>query len=235
MVLFVFDYDDTLCCSTYLTQQVIQNIRFNIELTDIFLTKDFLVISPILLPEIIIMEDASMSILSCALTLGEVAIITNAKLDWVQYSLEIFFPRLLAFLLERSIPIVSAQDLFSSSHPHQPLQWKIQSFKELSRHTQGRTEEPLCMISIGDGLHEKQACQMLCATSLRTATVLLHESPSSRQLTAQLGLLEDLLPTMVKQLKSEAYSGDHVDVRMHCLEHGLEVLYNSPRDKVIGA
>ena len=129
-------------------------------------------------------------VLSYALICGEVIIITNANNNWIAYTLTNFFPSLLSFITQQNILFLSAYELFSSSSStSNPLNWKLSCFHEIINTLQ-MNYNISHLISIGDGLHEKIACQTISTHfSIPYNIIQFLSIPSPGQLLQQLSLL----------------------------------------------
>ena len=135
------------------------------------------------------LEAAAIETLTFALTLGDVIIVTNAMNDWIQYSQDVIFPRLYAFMKDNRVPILSARELYQADHPTQPVFWKINCFREQIEKTKASNNGylPSLVVSIGDGLHEKIACRVV-STELQVQyrCIKLIEAPHPSAIVQQL-------------------------------------------------
>lgn len=104
------------------------------------------------------LQTVSIETLRKLIKVGRVVIVTNAKMEWVRFSMISFFPEMFTFLSEENIPIISAQDIFGSMYTN-PVMWKVQSFRQLLLSYEVL---PKKILSIGDGMHEKIACRLMC-------------------------------------------------------------------------
>jgi hypothetical protein len=129
------------------------------------------------------LQNTSIAALRKAMTVGKAVIITNAKMEWVRFSMISFFPEMYTFIMEESIPIVSAQDIFGGVYTN-PVMWKVQSFRQLLLSCDVL---PKKLISIGDGLHEKIACNLVCDEfSVLGVHVEFQLEPSPKEMVSQL-------------------------------------------------
>jgi hypothetical protein len=125
---------------------------------------------------------------------GQVIVVTNANFQWVKYSLTAFFPALFAFLIDRKIPIISSQDLFSQQAPSNPALWKYHTFHLMMRSFLGSGLPVQHLTSIGDGVYEKVACQAVSSQHrIPCQLIQFLPSPSIPQLVLQLDLLSQHL------------------------------------------
>ena len=64
-------------------------------------------------------------LLTLALEKGEVVILTNSSLNWVDYSIEKFYPSLLKF--KHRVAITSCKSEYERKYPKEPKLWKVKS------------------------------------------------------------------------------------------------------------
>jgi len=98
--MIVFDWDDTLCPSTWIEENRPALSYFKRPTERRFLAP---------LQEL---ETSLVQLLECAQSLGEVVIITNAKKGWVEKSMNIFFPK--ASELLNDVPTIYAREIWNS-------------------------------------------------------------------------------------------------------------------------
>lgn len=143
---FVFDWDDTLLSSYWLT-------------TKGFRTTKLAPITREMIDGCIDLSNAAASILEKAKSLGNVIIITNSSEGWVQLSCKMFMPNVLPIL--EGIPIISAQEKYKKQ-TSQPVMWKHHTFVDQMKESFVR--EPGLkrnIISIGDGPPELEAMRSI--------------------------------------------------------------------------
>ena len=70
------------------------------------------------------LETSAFNLLNMALTKGDVYIITNAGLSWVEYSANKFYPKIYKIL--QKIQIISARGEWENTFPGDTKKWKIQ-------------------------------------------------------------------------------------------------------------
>mmetsp|Transcript_3359 Transcript_3359/g.3766 ORF Transcript_3359/g.3766 Transcript_3359/m.3766 type:complete len:320 (-) Transcript_3359:40-999(-) len=107
----IFDWDDTICPSSYVDQWRIQSFS------------DLAVHCQTLMNEV---GKAAEKCLAAAAKHGEVIIITNSDDGWVKYSAEKYVPNLIPVLAKYRI--VSARTRYEHFYPGQPLCWKAAAF-----------------------------------------------------------------------------------------------------------
>mmetsp|Transcript_65333 Transcript_65333/g.142359 ORF Transcript_65333/g.142359 Transcript_65333/m.142359 type:complete len:255 (+) Transcript_65333:36-800(+) len=178
--LIIFDWDDTLLCSSALRQgDAAASKAGSTGLASL--------------------GKMVLSVLELAESLGNLAIVTNAKAGWVQGSAAILLPMILPFLLR--IPVIYAREEHSKLFPSSSMQWKLQTFRELQRLNATVTN----VVVVGDSNDEIQAAGALRMElpALRVKQVKLLSRPSLPELGQQLELLRGELRRVVQSLESE--------------------------------
>jgi len=104
--LIVFDWDDTLMCSS-----------------DIKAHKNP---AP---EELRMLEGAVQQVLNLALSLGKTCIVTNANMCWVRATASLFMPSIVPML--KVIDVMSARQSYERKWPGDPGAWKKQAFQDL--------------------------------------------------------------------------------------------------------
>jgi hypothetical protein len=176
----IFDWDDTLLCTTYLSR----------------LKNDS--ITPVIKSNLQRIEQAVLNLLNTALTLGHTFIVTNAKDGWVQQSAARFLPGLRGTL--EKVRIVSARSSQETQTCHDPSQWKVRTFLELGQHFDSQMVTNV--VSIGDSNFEAEAASALSKTFAQglLKVVKLQETPTSKELMKEL----DILVTKFKPIVEKA-------------------------------
>lgn len=119
--LLAFDWDDTLCCSSYL-----HKLGYDLESKRPFPEP--------LHSQLLAIDEASCQLLKAAVALvghRDVYIVTNAEEKWVDMSAKLFLPRTSAFLLKVDCKIISARCLYENMWPRKPTKWKYLAFEAL--------------------------------------------------------------------------------------------------------
>jgi len=176
----IFDWDDTLLCSTAVRQQQwvveeLQNLEVAIEM-----------------------------ILRTAMSLGETLIVTNGNATWVQDSARRFLPGLLPTLSQ--LRVVSARALYEDLYPGDPFMWKHAAFEHLL--TKERTfASGINLVALGDQFPEIDAARHVTQVigSSLVKTVKFREAPSAMELLGQLSQMEQMLCKIVKEPESQDY------------------------------
>jgi hypothetical protein len=186
MRVLIFDYDDTLFPSSHIAQHELYNSDIN--------SMEFAHHREAFLE----LESAAIAVLTKAISVGDlVVIVTNGKLDWIKYSMKMFYHRFFEFVRKHDTPIVSAQDIFSSRNPH-PTMWKVHCFQHLLASLFSTNNAPTLLISVGDGAHEAIACEVAAkGVGISYRNVILLETPSPKQMAHQLYILVQELNSVI--------------------------------------
>lgn len=173
--IIVFDWDDTLLPSSFLS------------------SKGYRVDAPVNCPEVEkqLREHAEsvISVLTLALKYGHVHVITNAEAGWVQLSARTFMPAVVPLL--QKLTILSARTTYEPQFPDSPFRWKLKAFRDRIM-----PNRKLCyrnVISFGDSHVEREAVRTVTrnAANVRTKSVKFAERPSMEQLRRQIELVSN--------------------------------------------
>lgn len=189
--IIIFDWDDTLLCTTFISPNGVFNE--NMKLTEKEQEK------------VAKLEGCVFNLLSVALEKGDVYIITNAGLGWVEYSTERFYPSVMPLLTK--IKIVSARGEYESQYPGDSRMWKIQAFLKTRKNFNSSLVTNI--ICLGDSVFEMEAGHTL-ATKFTEAvfkTVKFRECPKPEELQKQLTLV-------AKQFNSIYVSPKNLSIRV---------------------
>ena len=137
--IFIFDWDDTLFCTSVLSP----NVYFDEDIE----------ISPTKIEKIEKMEKLVKNILLKSINKGDTYIISNSGLDWIYYSCQRFFPNL--FELFEKVKVISARDVYEEIYPNEYKKWKIKSFNEIIKNYEVKL--PTNLIIFGDSTEEVEA------------------------------------------------------------------------------
>lgn len=133
----IFDWDDTLLCTTWLR-------HYNYQPNDSDETLRSIV-------------QHSKTLLETAVRAGHTYVITNAMSGWVEYSAARWAPELLPAL--RKVRVISARDKFEADFPDDVCQWKIQAFLEVQRQLDSTPITNL--VALGDADYEMEAARIM--------------------------------------------------------------------------
>ena len=171
--IIIFDWDDTLLPTSYLTPGGVFDENFKIPETD---KEKFQKL-----------EQAVLKILTEAFEKGNVYIITNAGNGWVEFSANRFYPSIMPVL--EKIKIISARGQYEEKFPGNSRQWKIEAFLNIQKNVNLKLVTNL--ICIGDSLFEMEAGRILASkfTEAFIKTIKFREAPKLDELLKQLKLV----------------------------------------------
>lgn len=171
----IFDWDDTLLCTSSLSQAR----------------------GPASRHLMVRLEGAARKLLEMSLGLGHTFIITNAQEGWVEESASLYMPSLLPIL--KKFTVISARSAHEAECGGDVSQWKKRAFLELGRRLPPTPVTNL--VSVGDSNFELEAARLLgeqFAGSL-IKTVKLQERPSAEELVKELELLTTKFQVIVEK------------------------------------
>lgn len=184
--LMIFDWDDTLLCSSWLAQN---GLRLD--------TPD--IVPADAMAQLRLLEGSVIALLERAATHGEVVVITNAETGWVELSAKKFMPGVLPYLAK--LRVVSARSTYEPSFPDSPSAWKVQAFHADigAAFTRWGAEASKNIISLGDSVHERTALHKVMAGQPKSLTksVKFVERPTIEQLKRQVDLVHSCLADVV--------------------------------------
>ena len=172
---FIFDWDDTILCTTFLSP----NGTYN----------DNARISEQAKEKMKVTQDYAYNLLSLSIRKGYVYIITNSSPGWVEYSSRRYLPKIYSLL--QKIKIISARGEYERIYPGDMRMWKIQAFTKIIDDLDVKLVTNL--ICVGDSLLEMEAGEHL-ANQFETAfikTVKFREAPKIEELNKQLKLVNE--------------------------------------------
>lgn len=184
--LIIFDWDDTLLCTSFLTP----NGLFN---EDILLSdKDN--------EKIAKLEFCVLRLLTAAIDKGDTYIVTNAAPGWVEYSTERFYPSVKKCL--EKITIISARGDYEAKYPGDSRMWKIQAFLNMEKFFNYNLVTNI--ICLGDSFIEMEAGHVLASkfTHAFIKTIKFRESPKPEELNKQLSLVADQFAIIYSTIKN---------------------------------
>ena len=169
--LFIFDWDNTLFPTSFLTKEELIDVDLPEEYKDIFS----------------ILEKAIINIFNLAIDKGDVYIITNSSIGWVEFSVNKYFPNFEKLL--NKIHIISARNEYENIYPGEPKIWKQNCFLNLKK--QINLNLPTNIICFGDSLVELDAGKKL-ASKINNSfikTLKFQEIPEPADIIKQLNLI----------------------------------------------
>ena len=173
--LIIFDWDDTLLCTTFLSPSGLFNENYCLSNKDIDKIKK--------------LEENVYKILKLAISKGDTYIITNAAPGWVEYSSNRFYPKICELL--HNVKVVSARGKYEKEFPNDSRMWKIQAFLEMQKNFNKNLVTNI--ICLGDSIIEMEAAQIIAAkfTQAFIKTIKFKEAPRPDELNKQLLLVLD--------------------------------------------
>jgi hypothetical protein len=214
--LIVFDWDDTLCPSHW--------IRANRPALQFFSPAPN---DPKFQKPLGEVADIVCNILHTAAELGQIVIVTNAQVNWVQTSCRNFLPKVGPVIEQYKCGIVYARAKFEvdAASPRRgtqrfeyngnvncPQTWKEDAFRgEITKfYSKYANQSWKNIVSVGDQVCEHDACKIVVASrpaetkkrKCRVKTIKLLEDPSIEDLVAQLHVVHSWLRGVV------AYDGN---------------------------
>ena len=184
--IIIFDWDDTLLPTSFLTPGGIFNEEIKFSDSDIEKIKKI--------------EECVFLLLTESIEKGNVYIITNAGKGWVEFSAKRFYPSIVGLL--KKIEIISARGEYEKKFPGNSRQWKIQAFLNLLKYVNIKLVTNI--ICMGDSLFEMEAGRIL-ASKFKEAfikTVKFREAPKLDELIKQLKLVCHQFNSIYSSIKS---------------------------------
>ena len=184
--LIIFDWDDTLLPTSFLTPKGTFSEDIQLSSSDCKKMQQI--------------ANYVYDILKESIEKGDVYIITNAGINWVQFSANLFYPNISELL--KKIKIISARGEYEKSFPGNLRQWKIQAFLNLLKNVDNKLVTNI--ICIGDSLFEMEAGRIL-ASNFKEAfikTIKFREAPKLDELLKQLKLVEQQFGAIYSSIKN---------------------------------
>ena len=188
--LIIFDWDDTLFPTSFLAR----NKYFSDK--NIFSTKK----DEKVLKKIEKLEQSVIDLINISLTKGEVYIITNAVIGWVEFTSKQFYSNFYKIL--DKIKIISARGEWENIFPNNIQEWKIQTFSNLRNNFNNKLVTNI--ICLGDSMLEIEAGKIL-AKFFKEAfikTVKFKEDPKIDELNKQLILVKNQFNAIHSSIKN---------------------------------
>jgi len=181
--LIIFDWDDTLLCTSHLFPFG-NPIELNKNETQ----------------KISLLEEKIKEILKISIKHGKTLIITNSKEGWVEYSCQKFLPNV--YPLFKYIKIISARKLFEYQYPFNFRMWKIETFIKIFK--EFKQNFPINVISIGDSICEIDAGKILSKqfNNCVVKTIKFKENPTIDELCNQIMLIIEKFDVILNTFKN---------------------------------
>jgi len=177
----IFDWDDTLLPTSYLVSD-------NNELSKTEIEK---------MKEI---EKKVGSILEESIEKGNTYIITNAGINWVEYTVNKFYRNITN--LFNKIKIISARKEYENIFPGDIRQWKIEAFLNILKDVDNKKITNI--VCIGDSLFEVEAGRILASKFAQSfiKTVKFKETPKLDELLKQLKLVYEKFNSIYSSIQN---------------------------------
>jgi hypothetical protein len=174
--IIIFDWDDTLLASSFLSSRGLRLDTDKSKLVDLDAALRDL-------------EQAIISVVTLALQYGEVHIVTNAETGWVQLSAAKFIPAVVPLL--NRVSVLSARSTYESRYPDAPLKWKYYAFQDKLAPSFAEPKRQKNILSFGDSHVEREAIRAVTRgfPNTRCKSVKFAERPSMEQLRRQIELV----------------------------------------------
>jgi hypothetical protein len=184
--MIIFDWDDTLLCSTAINQNTWTQDQMNQ------------------------LEEAVAAVLLTSMHLGETIIVTNGNYLWVEESTRCFLPRLQP-LMSR-LEVISARAKYEDAYPGEPYVWKREAFKQiLCRRSVGMRQNvrqfqtAMNLLVLGDSPAEIEAAKT-AATAMASDSLVkplkFKVAPTIDEVLGQLRRVSQELPSLVQDKRS---------------------------------
>lgn len=185
--IFIFDWDDTLMCTTFLTPNGTYD-ELDLKLTETQIEN------------MKILDESAFKLLFSTIILGDTYVVTNATMSWVQYSAEKFYPKVNTLL--KKIKILSARELYEKAFPMNNKRWKICTFLDIKKSYHGIKD--INIICVGDSNLEMHAANALAAEFEKSylKTIKFRESPKLEELIKQINLIVNNLKKIYEEKKN---------------------------------
>lgn len=182
--LIIFDWDDTLLCTTYLNRVEACGRPM----------------PPAAQAHLRGIEKIAIHLLEESMKLGQTWIITNASQGWIEYSAAKWVPAMLP-VLER-VQIISARSKYEAMYPQEVAMWKLHAFRDLQR----ELDLPVItnLNSIGDSEYEMDATKVMGAAFAEAAvkTIKLRPNPTPEELLKELQLVSEKFEKIVTNART---------------------------------
>ena len=198
----MFDWDDTLFPTTHLhpvdeTEYGVLLSKYGSQLRAI--------------------DERAVTLLESCLKVGRVAIITNARKGWVEFSSKTFLPRLHVVIM-KYVHIISARVAYEHVAPFDTFKWKQLAFAHLWDNSDllDRNAAVITnMLSFGDSTFEMEAAQAFADKSPNPENcflklIKLKENPTFDEIKSELDVVKaqfDKIFAAVKNLKIKLERG----------------------------
>mmetsp|Transcript_55036 Transcript_55036/g.141685 ORF Transcript_55036/g.141685 Transcript_55036/m.141685 type:complete len:272 (+) Transcript_55036:122-937(+) len=184
--MFIFDWDDTLLCTTFL-QMIGSNNT----------------VHPSAQGRLREVEQSAKQLLEKAASMGRLVIVTNSAEGWVEQSAAKYCPELMPLL--QQVCIISSRTRYQKKFPGRANKWKVEAFLDVMR--QPSSSDVTNIISIGDSHFEWEAAKALEeASNACIKTIKFRHMPSPVELSREMRSLSQHLETIVQRAQGLSVS-----------------------------
>lgn len=187
--LLIFDWDDTLCPSSFLSHR-------GYDLTSTPTAEDKVQLDSLA-------DQVCLTLLEAG-KYGQVHIVTNAQQGWVEMSSKTFLPAVHHLL--QYLPVTSARSAYETHFPGSPFQWKARTFLD-------QVQNQKQVLSFGDSMDERMALKTVKRhhRDIQVKSVKFTTCPSLEHIQKQLKMVQTCLPCITR------HPGD-LDLKMSVLQ-----------------
>ena len=185
--IFIFDWDDTLMCTSYVAPQGILNL-------DEFKPADQTNMKNL--------DQLVSTLLTKSLAHGKVFIITNAAYGWVEYSAKKLYP--MTYKILKNIKIVSARRMCEKKYPGDYRQWKFKAFYETLKSGNINFYKTANIVSFGDSIIELESSHKLkeMFADAYIKTIKFKESPQPMELIKELKIISSQFEIITSNMRN---------------------------------
>jgi hypothetical protein len=184
--IIIFDWDDTLMCTSYLMSNNLFKDNFKLPESD--------------LSKLDQLQKNVSKILKLALDVANVYIVTNAAHGWVEHSVNNFFPQVKPLL--KYIRVVSARTLYETRFPNDMMQWKTLTYLDLKKYY--KSDKLTNLLCVGDSPVDMYAAKVLASnfSDCYFKTIKFKDAPKLDELDKQLSLVISKFLEIIKSNRS---------------------------------
>ena len=185
--IFIFDWDDTLMCTSFVAPCGILNID-DLTQADKTNMKN--------------LDQLVTNLLTKSMEKGNVFIITNAAYGWVEFSAKKLYPT--TYNLLKKIKIISARGMCEKIYPGDYRQWKTKAFIETMKKNKINFLKTANIISFGDSIIELEASHKLKEVFADgyIKTVKFKECPQPGELIKELKIIITQFDTIMSNMRN---------------------------------
>jgi len=171
--IFIFDWDDTLLTTHYITPTGLFNNNY------VKQPKDYAMFNEL--------DKNGYILLKLAISKGKTFIVTNAVSGWVETSAKLFLPEVSKLL--KYLTIISARNSYEDKFPGNCRKWKIETFLQIQKCFKSNLITNL--ICIGDSIIEMEAAHIISKkfNNSRFKTIKFQEKPKPETVIKELNLV----------------------------------------------